>query len=155
MLPCFGLVAFFDLIGLVGFHFVCEATHNSCYLCSMATDMILESLQNDLEQVGATLQKLAQVVIDDGISDFPVFVAAHEFVQIGKPVFDLDDVQIDWFFNISTLEEFFQKDIIKSENLNRFRRTYSDPRQKACIFVITQDDARIVFVPYQKSVSED
>ena len=117
----------------------------------MELEMILESLQNDLEQVGETLQKLAQVVIDDGISDFPVFVAAHEFVQIGKPVFDLDDVQINWFFNISTLEEFLQKGIIKTENLNRFRRTYSDPREKACIFVVTPEDARIVFVPYQKS----
>ena len=117
----------------------------------MDLELVLESLKNDLDQVGETLHKLAAMVISEGISDFPVFVAAHKFVEIGKPVFDLDDVQINWFFNISTLEEFVQKDIIKTENLNRFRRTYNDPEENACIFVITEDDARIVFVPYAKS----
>jgi hypothetical protein len=109
---------------------------------------VLESLQNDLEQVGPTLQKLAQMVISEEISEYPIFVAAHQMVEIGKPVFDLDDVQVNWFFSISTMEEILQKGILKSENLNRFRRTYSDPAEKACIFVITEELAQIVFVPY-------
>ncbi|MFK7971056.1 MAG: hypothetical protein AB8F95_11845 [Bacteroidia bacterium] len=120
----------------------------------MKLEDIVESLKNDLDQVGETLHKLAQVVIKEEISDFPVFVAAQQIVDIGKPVFDLDDVQINWFFSISTMEEFLQKGIIKSENLNRFRRTYNDPSEQACIFVVTEDDARIVFVPYANSATK-
>ena len=113
--------------------------------------LVLESLQKDQERVGPTLQKLAQMVINEEVSEYPIFVAAHQIVEIGKPVFDLDDVQVNWFFNISTLEEILQKGILKSENLNRFRKTYNDPVEKACIFVITEELAQIVFVPYTKS----
>lgn len=115
---------------------------------SSTDNLVLESLQNDLSQVGDTLKQLAQLVIAEKVSEYPVFVAAHQFVQLGKPVFDLDDVQLNWYFNISTLEEMTQKGVVKAENLNRFRRTYGDPEERACIFVVTETDQRIVFVPY-------
>ncbi len=112
---------------------------------------ILESLQNDVAQVGEHLKKISTSVIDEGISEYPVFVAAQQLIDIGKPIFDRDSVMLNWFFSASILEDFLRRKIILQENLQAFKRTYGDPKEKACIFVIAQDEARIVFVPYEIS----
>lgn len=111
-------------------------------------DPALESLRNDIAQVGPHLMEIAGRVIDEGISEFPVFVASFEMVDIGKPIFDRDVVQLNWFFNASILEDFVRKNIVKKENLNRFQRVYGNPKEEACIFMITPDEAKFVFVPY-------
>lgn len=112
-------------------------------------DPILESLQNDVALVGEHLKAIAERVIEEGISEYPVFIAAQEIVEIGRPIFDRDEFTLNWFFNASILEEFVNKQIVTKENLNRFKRTMGDPQEKAAIFVITTEEARFVFVPYE------
>ncbi len=112
--------------------------------------IILESLNNDIALVGEQLKEIAQRVIDEGISDYPVFIASQEMVDIGKPIFDRDEVSVNWFFNASILEDFVRRDLVKRENLGRFQRTFGDPAEKACIFVITGMDGQFVFVPYEQ-----
>ena len=111
-------------------------------------DLIFESLQNDVAQVSPTLKQIAETIIDEGISEYPVFVATQELIDVGKPIFDREEVQLNWFFNASILEDFQRKDIVKGENLLEFKRAYGDPKEKACIFVITPEMAHFVFVPY-------
>ncbi|RMG29192.1 MAG: hypothetical protein D6730_04345 [Bacteroidetes bacterium] len=111
---------------------------------------ILESLQNDVAQVGGHLREISRRVIEEGISDYPVFVAAQEIVDIGKPIFDRDSMPLNWFFSASILEDFVRKKIVLKENLQQFRRTFGDPMKKACIFVVTRDEARFVFVPFEE-----
>lgn len=111
-------------------------------------DPILESLQNDVALVGEHLKEIATRVVDDKISDYPVFVAAQEMVDIGKPIFDRDTVTLNWFFNASILEDFIRKKLVSQNNLNRFKQVFGNPKEKACIFVITEQEGRFVFVPY-------
>lgn len=111
-------------------------------------DPSLESLRNDVAQIGLHLKEIAERVIDEGISEFPVFVASFEMIDIGKPIFDRDIIQLNWFFNASILEDFVRKNIVKKENLNRFQKVYGDPKEEACIFMVTPEEARFVFVPY-------
>ena len=47
-------------------------------------DTILESLHNDFEKVKESLHFVAQKVIEEGISEYPIFVASHEWIEIGK-----------------------------------------------------------------------
>lgn len=119
---------------------------------SQALDpIILESIRIDLEQVGEQLRELARRIIDEGISEYPVFIASDEMVDIGKAIFDRDLVQVNWFYHVSILEDFVRKGIIQREKLANFRRAYDDPMQKACILVITADSTQVVFVPYPES----
>lgn len=110
---------------------------------------IFESLQNDVAQVGEHLKQISARVIEEGISDYPVFVAAQQILDIGKPIFDRDTVVLNWFFSASILEDFVRRKIVLEGNLQTFKRTFGDPKEKACIFVVTNDDARFVFVPYE------
>ena len=114
-------------------------------------DPILESLQNDMFQVGKEMKEIANTVIEEGISEYPVFVASQQMVDIGKPIFDRDStVNLNWFYYASLLEEFVKKEIVLAENLSQFKRIFNNPQEIACIFVITQkENARFVFVPYE------
>ena len=112
-------------------------------------DTIFESLQNDVAQVGEHLKQIATRVIEEGISEYPVFVAAQQILDIGKPIFDRDSVMLNWFFSASILEDFVRRKIVLEANLKSFQKAYGDPKEKACIFVVTNEDARFVFVPYK------
>ena len=116
--------------------------------------LILESLRNDVAQVGKSLQKIAETVIEEGISEYPVFVASQEFIDLGRPIFELDEFQLNWYFTISILEDFLKRNIVQGERLKGFKKTYGDPRERACIFVVTPEDARFVFVPYDVDAEE-
>ena len=115
---------------------------------SQPDNLILESIQNDVALIGAHLQIIAQKVIDEQISDFPLFVASQQIVNIGRPVFDRDEVQTNWFFNASILEEFIKNGLISQARLGNFRDTFGDPKERACIFVITGEEGQFIFVPY-------
>lgn len=110
---------------------------------------IFESLQNDVAQVGLHLREISRRVIDEGISEYPVFVAAQEVLDLGRPIFDRDSVVLNWFFSASILEEFVRKRVVLEKNVKAFKDAYGDPLENACIFVITRGGARFVFIPYQ------
>ncbi len=111
-------------------------------------DPSLESLRNDMAQIGPHLREIADRVIEEGITEFPVFVASFELVDIGKPIFDRDSIQLNWFFNASILEDFVRKNIVKKDKLGQFQKVYENPREKACIFMITPEEAKFIFIPY-------
>ena len=110
---------------------------------------LLESLQNDIAQVGEHLKSIAEKVIDEGISEYPLFIASQEIIYLGKPIFDRDSVQLNWFFSASIIEDFVRKGIINRDRFHHFTKTYGDPRKKACIFVVAHNEGQFVFVPYE------
>ncbi len=110
--------------------------------------MLLESIQNDVAQVSDSLRVIAQRVIEEGISEYPVFIAAQDWVDLGKPIFDRDSVQLNWFFSASILEDFVRKDIVKTDKVKDFQKAYGDPMERACVFVLTPEVQQFIFVPY-------
>jgi len=113
-------------------------------------DIIIESLKSDVAQVAPTLKQVAETVIEEGISEYPVFIAAQEMVNIGKPIFDQDELPLNWFFSASILEDFMKREIVLGDKLQQFKKTYGDPKEKACIFVVTPEVAQFVFVTYEE-----
>lgn len=115
---------------------------------------VLESIQNDVAQVGDSLRMIAQRVIEEGISEYPVFIAAQEWVDLGKPIFDRDSVQLNWFFNASILEDFVRKNIVTADRVKDFQKAFGDPNERACVFVITPEVQQFIFVPYDIDAPE-
>lgn len=111
-------------------------------------DTILESLYNDFEKVKESLRFVARKVIEEEISEFPIFVASHEWVEIGKPIFNREEIELNWFFFVSFVEEFEKRKLILRAKLKDFKDTYNDAEVKACIFLITETEAQFIFVPY-------
>ncbi|MCI4670911.1 MAG: hypothetical protein MRZ79_22435 [Bacteroidia bacterium] len=116
---------------------------------------VLESVRNDVAQVSDDLKAIALQVIEEGISEYPIFVAAQEIIPFGRQIFDRDEVSLNWFFYASLLEEFMKKDLISKEGVKGFQKAYNDPRERACVFIFTPEVAQFVFVPYDISKIEE
>ncbi len=115
----------------------------------MDLELIIESLTSDVAQVAPTLKQIAETVIEESISEYPVFIASQELVNIGKPIFTQEEFPLNWFFRVSILEDFMKREIVLGDKLQQFKKTYGDPMERACIFVVTPDVAQFVFVPYE------
>lgn len=120
----------------------------------MINDTALTSLYIDFAKVKETLRGLAKIVINQEISEYPIFIASAEWVQVGKPIFDREEVETNWFFFVSILEEFTKKKLLLKDQIATFKQTYADPETRACIFLIDGNDGRFVFVPYDAEMDE-
>lgn len=115
----------------------------------MDLDIIIESLTSDVAQIGTTFKQVAETVIEEGISEYPVFIASQELVNLGRPIFDQEEFPLNWFFSASILEDFMKREIVLGEKLQQFKKAYGDPMERACIFVVTPEIGQFVFVPYE------
>ncbi|MEL7533335.1 MAG: hypothetical protein AAFN10_18625, partial [Bacteroidota bacterium] len=79
--------------------------------------IILESIQNDVALIGPQLKVISQRVIDEAISEFPIYIAAQEMVNIGRAIFDRDAIDLNWFFNATILEEFLHHGLISQTKM--------------------------------------
>lgn len=116
---------------------------------------ILESLKNDFAQVKEILRTLAERVVQEGISDYPIFVASREWIEIGKPLISREDLPVNWYFFASMLEEFQKRKLIDSRHLQQFKRAYGEPDDRACIFMVVGEQANFVFIPYEAGGEEE
>jgi hypothetical protein len=121
----------------------------------MIDEIALESLQNDFETVKEYLQVISERVVNEGISEYPIFVASREWVEMGKPIFSREDMQLNWYFYASLLEEFIKKDIIKRDKVTAFKKAYPDSDEKACIFVVVGNEAKFAFIPYESEEEDE
>ena len=113
-------------------------------------EILIESIKSDFKIIESHLKEITQRVIDESISTHPIFIASQEMVDIGRPILDRNEVQVNWFFNVSIMEDFVRKGLIQSNKTSEFKRTHGDPLEKACIFVIVGEEGQFLFVPYDE-----
>lgn len=121
----------------------------------MIDDVALESLQIDFETVKEYMRVLSERITNEGISEYPIFVASTEWVEMGKPMVSREDMHLNWYFYASFIEEFIKKNIIKRDKVASFKKAYPDAEEKACIFVVAGNDAKFVFIPYDAEEEEE
>lgn len=114
-------------------------------------EQIIESVQQDLPLYEEHLQKIAQAIVEQHISAFPVFIAHRAGnLLLGKRVIDAEQWQTQWHIHASLLEEIAQKKIIAPQKVNEFKTIYKDPHQYACLFIVySETDAGFAFYPYR------
>ncbi|MEM7660050.1 MAG: hypothetical protein AAF399_28325 [Bacteroidota bacterium] len=110
--------------------------------------LILESIQNDMAMVGQDLKTIAHQVIEEGISEYPVFIASQQLLNLGKPVFDPETAGLNWFFQATILEDLVQREIVSKSRVNEFRKALGDPKATACVMVVLEQGVQVVFVPF-------
>ena len=113
-------------------------------------EILIESIKSDFKIIESHLKEITQRIIDESISTYPIFIASQEMVNIGSPILDRNEIQVNWFFNVSILEDFVRKGLIQADKTAEFKRTHGDPMEKACIFVIVGEEGQFIFVPYDE-----
>ena len=111
----------------------------------------LLSLERDLKIYSESIHEVAIEIMVEGLSSYPIFIAYQHLVKLGELILDRDDLNMEWSINASTLEEFIEKGIIKKELKERFTKSYKNPHDFMCLFVIVPEGANFVYYPYKKS----
>ena len=110
----------------------------------------LVSLGNDLKLYSDSIHEVAVEIMVEGLSRYPIFVAHQHEVKLGEMILDRHDLNTEWTIQASTLEEFVEKGIIKSMLKDRFIKSYKNPDDYMCVFVVVPEGANFVYFPYQR-----
>jgi hypothetical protein len=115
-----------------------------------AKDSPLLSLERELKFFKDSIQEVAIEIMMEGLSSYPIFVAHQHEVKLGEVILDRHDLNSEWSIHASTLEEFTERGVIKPELKDRFIKSYKNPNEFMCVFVVVPEGANFVFVPYKK-----
>jgi hypothetical protein len=115
----------------------------------------LEAIRNDIRIIGPTMRAFSMHVIQEEISEFPVYVAYQDAVSIGKPFLSKENDHLNWHYNVSILEEFVKRGVVEKDKVDDFIDTFGDPEERACIFVVLPEQGGFVFVPYELEEEDD
>jgi hypothetical protein len=104
-------------------------------------------IKQQLEPFTKIAFEAAKKIREEDVSNYPIFVAHQDQIDIGIPLLNRDDAGVFWSINASTLEEFYTKGLILEDKLDNFRRLYKNHEDDICFFVISEIGAQYLFLP--------
>jgi hypothetical protein len=110
----------------------------------------LVSLERDLKFFNESIREVAVEIMLEGLSLHPIFVAHQHELKLGEVILDRNELNTEWSIHASTIEEFTERGIIKTELKERFLNTYKNPHDFMCLFVVVPEGANFVYYPYVK-----
>lgn len=106
----------------------------------------LGKISKDFVIISDTLKEASYQVRSKGFSEFPIFPISKEEMSIGQLLIKKEELALSWDINITYLDEFVSREIIK--DLESFKGAYKNPDEFCCLFVIDGDFTNFVFLPY-------
>jgi len=113
----------------------------------MIDDHKYTQLKEELVPYIPALAKASDAIIEQGVSNYPIFVVHQQAINIGIQIVDRNNVGKNWSINSSILEEFVQKKLISPDKIEEFKNVYRDPGKEICLFVLSELGASFVFLP--------
>jgi hypothetical protein len=118
----------------------------------------LERLQLDFTRVGTAIRQWTQRVLEDGITQHPVFIATRQTVGLGVQVLQGDTLGLYWSFRMTSVEELANKRVVNPEQMEEFKQRHTAPLTKACVLLLPPGKAvppRFVFIPFTGSPQDN
>ena len=111
----------------------------------------IKELNEDLALHKLMIKNIAMVIIEEEVSNYPIFVAhREEHLHLGKPLIFRSENENNWNINVSHLEEFVNKNIINEAMVENFKMVYKEPEKHMCLFVIENEAVNFMFKSYEK-----
>ncbi|MEM9991198.1 MAG: hypothetical protein AAF738_05500 [Bacteroidota bacterium] len=107
-------------------------------------------LEQELQAYNAILSKAADAVLDQDVSNYPIFVAHQQEIGAGLPLIQRQNTSGNWSINVSTLEEFVTKRLISTDKIDFFKAQYKNPRENLCLFVLSELGASFIYIARKK-----
>jgi len=111
-------------------------------------DSPLLSLEADLKLFKESIREVAVEIMIEGLTKYPIFIAHQHELALGEVILDRRDLNTEWSIHASTLEEFEERGVIKKELKERFIKSYKNPNDFMCVFVVVPEGANFVYYPY-------
>ena len=104
-------------------------------------------LKEELTPYINVLGQAADRVLDENVSDYPIFIVHQHEMDMGILIIDKDEVNGNWSVNLSILEEFATRNIIEEAKVGDFKKVYKDPEEYLCMFVLSELGANFIWLP--------
>jgi hypothetical protein len=112
----------------------------------MEKEQDLKILEEELKAYKTLLGMVADTIMEQDVSSYPVFVVYHDAIEVGIPL-NTENIEGSWAVNASSLEEFVAKQLVLSDKVEDFKSVYKDPTAFLCLFVVDKSGATFVFIP--------
>jgi hypothetical protein len=106
-----------------------------------------QDLQNDLSALKPLMRRTIEVIYEQDVSNYPIFVVHQNLLDVGIAIVQKEANKSKWSVNISTLEEFAARQLIETEKIDDFRTLYKAHRNEFCLFVLSDMGATFIFLP--------
>lgn len=108
----------------------------------------LLDVKRDLDFFKEAIKTVADEILKNDVSKYPIFVAHKEEVSLGRLVLPAEQYESKWSISASLLEEFVNKGLIADEKLDEFQTAFKDPESQMCVFVTGEGLNNFLFYPY-------
>ncbi len=108
----------------------------------------LGTITSDFVKVADTLKEASYLVRKKGFSDYPIFPISKEEIPIGQLLIDKKELGTTWNYYITYINEFIDRKLIDESKVEDFKKTYKDPDEFCCLFVVDEEFTNYLFVPY-------
>ncbi len=107
----------------------------------------LGTISADFVKVADSLKE-ASYQIRKAEFEYPIFPICKVEQPVGQLLFDKKDLKLDWYYYASFLNEFVQRELVTPEKEEDFKKTYKDPDEYCCLFVVDEEFTNFVYIPY-------
>ncbi|MDQ3394278.1 MAG: hypothetical protein M3512_09245 [Bacteroidota bacterium] len=108
----------------------------------------LGTITADFLKVTDTLKEASYQIRKRGFSDFPIFPIAKLEIPIGNLLIGRSELNTDWHYRVTYLDEFIQRKLIVEDKVDNFKATYKDPDEFCCLFVVEPEFTKFLYIPY-------
>lgn len=108
----------------------------------------LGTVSQDFVKISDQIREASYQIRKRGFSDYPIFIISKSRISLGQLLFDKDEVDTQWNYYVTYVDEFVQRKIIEADRLDLFMETYKDPDEFCCLFVVDDNFTNFVFIPY-------
>jgi hypothetical protein len=109
---------------------------------------LLGLISQDFVKVSDQLKEASYQIRKRGFSDHPVFVVSVNDAEIGILLIAREELDNKWNYRASYLQEFVDRNLIGEESVELFIENYKQADEYCCLFVLKDDFAGFVFVPF-------
>lgn len=109
---------------------------------------IMGFIAQDFVIVADQLKEASYQIRKRGFSENPIFVVTRTPVEVGQLLFSRTDFKTQFDYKASFLDEFVQRKLVGEESIELFKENYKNPEEYCCLFVIENEFAGFVFVPF-------
>ncbi len=108
----------------------------------------LGTITIDFVKIADILKEASYQLKARKISDFPIFPVTKSQSPVGELLLGAKEKDLQWNFFFSFFEDFLQNGLITEEKKELFLKSFKDPEEYCCLFVIDKDFQNFIFIPF-------
>ncbi len=116
----------------------------------MNDNLEFENLQKSLKGHLELMQNTAQAIIDQDISNYPIFLVNEVTPALGISILAFELEGKSCIVSATTLEELATKGVVQMEKVEDFQGVYKKNEKSLCLLIPEESGATFIFLPKKK-----